>query len=82
MGSSFCFGSGVVDPETGLSAGEHGMHGYSLLGEMPHLFAQLPIPKAALAVLVLAALGGATVDGFELRSQDSLIELRPKPVPE
>jgi proteasome assembly chaperone (PAC2) family protein len=32
-------------------AAEHGLHGYSLLGEMPHLFIQLPFPKASLAVL-------------------------------
>jgi hypothetical protein len=32
-------------------AAEQGLHGYSLLGEMPHLFVQLPFPKASLAVL-------------------------------
>jgi hypothetical protein len=34
----------------GASA-EAGLHGVCLLGEMPHVFAQLPFPKASLAVL-------------------------------
>jgi proteasome assembly chaperone (PAC2) family protein len=35
-----------------LGAGaEAGLHGACLLGEMPHVFAQLPFPKASLAVL-------------------------------
>jgi proteasome assembly chaperone (PAC2) family protein len=32
-------------------AEEHGLRGGCLLGEMPHIFAQLPYPKASLAVL-------------------------------
>ena len=32
-------------------AAERGLHGACLLGEMPHMFAQLPFPKASLAVL-------------------------------
>ena len=33
------------------AAGEIGMRGGCLLGEMPHIFAQLPYPKASMAVL-------------------------------
>lgn len=33
------------------AAGEMGLRGACLLGEMPHIFAQLPFPKASLAVL-------------------------------
>jgi hypothetical protein len=32
-------------------AAENGLRGACLLGEMPHIFAQVPFPKAALAVL-------------------------------
>jgi len=33
------------------AAAEAGLHGACFLGEMPHVFAQLPFPKASLAVL-------------------------------
>ncbi len=51
-------------------AAESAIHGACLLGEMPQIFAQLPFPKASLAVLhVFARLTGITVDFEELAEQ-------------
>ncbi len=51
-------------------AAEAGLHGACLLGEMPHIFAQLPFPGASLAVLkVFSALAGITIDLGELVEQ-------------
>jgi hypothetical protein len=56
-------------------AGERGLHGYSLLGEMPHLFAQLPFPKAALAVLeVFTRFAQIELDFTELSQQAKAME--------
>jgi hypothetical protein len=56
-------------------AADHGLHGLSLLGEMPHLFAQLPFPKASLAVLqVFTKLAGITLDFTELSEQSTQME--------
>lgn len=57
------------------AAAEAGLRGACLLGEMPHVFAQLPFPKASLAVLeVFAAAAGAVIDLKELESQAEAVE--------
>jgi len=49
---------------------EAGMHGACLLGEMPHIFAQLPFPGGSLAVLkVFSELTGIQLDFSELEQQ-------------
>jgi proteasome assembly chaperone (PAC2) family protein len=49
---------------------ERDCRGACLLGEMPHVFAQLPFPKASLAVLkAFAALTGIGIDLDELNEQ-------------
>ena len=51
-------------------AAESGLHGACLLGEMPHMFAQLPFPKASLAVLkAFAAIAGIRMDYTEITEQ-------------
>jgi uncharacterized protein len=56
-------------------AADHGLHGYTLLGEMPHLFAQLPFPKASLAVLqAFTKFAGITLDFTELSEQATAME--------
>ena len=57
-------------------AAEEGMTGTCLLGEMPHIFAQLPYPKASLAILeVFTAMAGIELDLTELSEQaDSMDE--------
>ncbi len=56
-------------------AAEAGMRGTCLLGEMPHLFAQLPFPKASLAVLeVFTTIAGIELDFSELRQQAQTME--------
>jgi proteasome assembly chaperone (PAC2) family protein len=57
------------------AAADHGLPGCSLLGEMPHVFAQLPFPKAALAVLeVFTKFAGITLDFTELTEQARQME--------
>lgn len=52
------------------AAAEGGMRGACLLGEMPHIFAQLPFPKASLAVLeAFVKITGIEVDLAELSEQ-------------
>lgn len=52
------------------AAAESGLLGTCLLGEMPHIFAQLPFPKAALAVLhAFVKLAGIEIDFTELAEQ-------------
>jgi uncharacterized protein len=56
-------------------AADAGLHGACLLGEMPHLFAQLPFPKASLAVLeVFTTMTGIEVDFTELAEQARVVE--------
>jgi proteasome assembly chaperone (PAC2) family protein len=56
-------------------AAEHDLHGCSLLGEMPHLFAQLPFPKASHAVLqVFTKLAQIKLDFSELAEQAKAME--------
>jgi hypothetical protein len=52
------------------AAAEGGIRGTCLLGEMPHTLAQLPYPKASLAVLrAFVALAGVKVDFTEREEQ-------------
>jgi hypothetical protein len=51
-------------------AAENQMRGSCLLGELPHIFAQFPYPKAALAVLeVFSMISGIEIDLAELQEQ-------------
>ena len=59
------------------AAAEAGLQGVCLLGEMPHLFAQLPFPKASLAVLeVFATIAAIEIDLAELAEQAREMEQR------
>lgn len=59
------------------AAAEAGLRGACLLGEMPHIFAQLPFPKASLAVLeAFARITGIEVDLAELSEQAGEMEQR------
>jgi proteasome assembly chaperone (PAC2) family protein len=54
---------------------ESGLHGSCLLGEMPHIFSQLPFPKASLAILqVFTTMTGIEVDFTELTEQAQAME--------
>ena len=56
-------------------AADAGLPGACLLGEMPHLFAQLPFPKASLAVLeVFTTMTGIELDFGELAEQARVVE--------
>src|SRR5947209_1762734 len=56
-------------------AADTGLSGACLLGEMPHLFAQLPFPKASLAVLeVFTTMTGIELDFTELAEQAEVVE--------
>ncbi|HXY36073.1 MAG TPA: PAC2 family protein, partial [Planctomycetaceae bacterium] len=56
-------------------AAERGLDGTCLLGEMPQIFAQVPFPKASLAVLrVFAELAKIDLDLTELSEQATLVE--------
>ncbi|HVX58984.1 MAG TPA: PAC2 family protein [Pirellulales bacterium] len=56
-------------------AAESGLQGGCLLGEMPHIFAQLPFPKASLAVLqVFSRMTGIKIDFAELSDQAAAVE--------
>ncbi|MEX0678763.1 MAG: PAC2 family protein [Pirellulales bacterium] len=59
------------------AAAEGGLQGTCLLGEMPHIFAQLPFPKASLAVLkTFTKIAGIEVDFAELSEQAQAMEER------
>ena len=52
------------------AAAERGLRGTCLLGEMPHIFSQLPFPKASLAILeVFTTITGIELDFRELSEQ-------------
>ncbi len=52
------------------AAAEAGMYGACLLGEMPHIFAQFPFPKASQAVLeAFTRFSGIEIDLTELSAQ-------------
>ena len=56
-------------------AAEHSLSGACLLGELPHIFAQLPYPKAALAVLrTFAELANIEIDFAELEDQAAAVD--------
>jgi hypothetical protein len=56
-------------------AAEAEMHGACLLGEIPHVFAQFPFPKASLAVLeVFTTMTGIPMDLSELEAQAKDVE--------
>jgi proteasome assembly chaperone (PAC2) family protein len=57
------------------AAAERGLRGACLLGEMPHIFSQLPYPKASRAVLdVFTAMSGVEIDFAELAEQVRLMD--------
>jgi uncharacterized protein len=57
------------------AAAEAGLPGACLLGEMPHVFTQLPFPKASLAVLeVFTTMSGLEIDFAELAEQAEMVE--------
>jgi hypothetical protein len=57
------------------AAAEAGLRGACLLGEMPHIFAQLPFPKASLAVLeAFTTIAGIELDLAELSEQAQAME--------
>jgi proteasome assembly chaperone (PAC2) family protein len=57
------------------AAAEAGLRGACLLGEMPHIFAQLPFPKASLAILeVFTTIAGIDLDLGELADQAKSVE--------
>jgi uncharacterized protein len=57
------------------AAAEDGLRGTCLLGEMPHIFSQLPFPKASLAILeVFTASAGIDLDLTELSDQAKAME--------
>ena len=56
-------------------AAEEGLRGMCLLGEMPHIFDQLPFPKASLAVLeVFMTIAGIEIDLGELSEQTQAVD--------
>jgi uncharacterized protein len=57
------------------AAAEAGLRGACLLGEIPHFFAQLPFPKASLAVLeIFTKIAGIQIDFTELSEQAKSME--------
>jgi len=57
------------------AAVEAGLHGSCILGEMPHIFSQLPFPKASLAILeVFAEFARIDIDFVELRERAQQME--------
>src|SRR5205823_428671 len=57
------------------AAVESGLRGACLLGEMPHIFSQLPFPKASLAILeVFTTITGIELDFTELAEQARIME--------
>jgi len=57
------------------AAAERGLRGACLLGEMPHIFSQLPFPKASRAILeVFTTMTGIELDFAELSEQVRLMD--------
>jgi predicted ATP-grasp superfamily ATP-dependent carboligase len=57
------------------AAAERGLRGACLLGEMPHIFNQLPFPKASRAILeVFTTMAGIELDFAELAEQVRLMD--------
>jgi proteasome assembly chaperone (PAC2) family protein len=58
-------------------AAEKGLRGTCLLGEIPHLFAQFPFPKAAIEILrAFSTIAGITIDLTELNHQAQMVEAK------
>lgn len=56
-------------------AAERGLAGTCLLGEMPHVFMQMPYPKASLAVLrTFRTMAGASVDLADLERETEAVD--------
>jgi proteasome assembly chaperone (PAC2) family protein len=57
------------------AAAEAGLRGSCLLGEMPHIFAQVPFPKASLAILeVFTTIAGTELDFTALAEQARAVD--------
>jgi proteasome assembly chaperone (PAC2) family protein len=57
------------------AAAENGVRGACLLGEMPHIFSQLPFPKASLAILeVFTTITGIELDLTQMAEQARMME--------
>lgn len=57
------------------AAADKGMQGICLLGEMPHVFAQFPFPKASIAVLrIFAEMAALHLDFTEIENQAEATE--------
>ncbi len=57
------------------AAAESGLRGTCLLGEMPHIFSQLPFPQASQAILeVFVTIAGIELDFTELKEQVRIME--------
>jgi proteasome assembly chaperone (PAC2) family protein len=57
------------------AAAEAGLRGSCFLGEMPHVFAQLPFPRASLGILdTFITLSGIDLDTGELEEQARVVE--------
>jgi hypothetical protein len=66
--------SGLNGVLLGMAAAE-GLPGGCLLGEIPHVFSQIPFPKASLAVLeFFTVLAGIEIDLEELREHATTVE--------
>jgi proteasome assembly chaperone (PAC2) family protein len=57
------------------AAAENGLRGACLLGEIPHIFSQLPFPKASQAILeVFTTIAGIDLDFAELSEQARIMD--------
>lgn len=66
--------SGLNGVLLGMAAAE-GLPGGCLLGEIPHVFSQIPFPKASLAVLeFFTVMAGIEIDLTELREHATTVE--------
>jgi proteasome assembly chaperone (PAC2) family protein len=66
--------SGLNGVLLGMAAAE-GLSGGCLLGEIPHVFSQIPFPKASLAVLeFFTVMAGIEIDLDELREHAATVE--------
>ncbi len=67
--------SGLNGSLLGMAAAD-GLPGGCLLGEIPHVFSQIPFPKASLAVLeFFTVMAGIQIDLNELREHATTVEL-------
>jgi proteasome assembly chaperone (PAC2) family protein len=59
------------------AAAESGLRGTCFLGEMPHIFSQVPFPKASLAILeIFTTITGIELDFSELSEQARVMDER------